>query len=62
MDGTHSTSPCLGRQNSLFGVGPQDPTTITVASLILITAALLVAYLPARRAANLDPLNALRDK
>jgi putative ABC transport system permease protein len=44
----------------LFGVSPQDPTTITVACLALITAAMLAAYLPARRAANLDPLNALR--
>jgi putative ABC transport system permease protein len=44
----------------LFGVSPQDPTTITIACLTLITATVLAAYLPARRAANLDPLNALR--
>jgi predicted permease len=44
----------------LFGVSPQDPTTITVACLALMTAAVLAAYLPARRAANLDPLKALR--
>jgi putative ABC transport system permease protein len=44
----------------LFGVSPQDPATITVACLALMTAAVLAAYLPARRAANLDPLNALR--
>jgi putative ABC transport system permease protein len=44
----------------LFGVSPQDPQTITVACLALIIAAVLAAYLPARRAANLDPLNALR--
>jgi predicted permease len=44
----------------LFGVSPQDPRTIAVACLALITAAVLAAYLPARRAANLDPLNALR--
>jgi ABC-type lipoprotein release transport system permease subunit len=44
----------------LFGVSPQDPTTITVACLALITAAVLAAYLPARRAAKLDPLKALR--
>jgi predicted permease len=44
----------------LIGVSPQDPTTIAVACLALIMAAMLAAYLPARRAANLDPLNALR--
>lgn len=49
-----------GARSLLFGVSPQDPTTIVVACLALSTAALLAAYLPARRAANLDPLNALR--
>ncbi|HEY3129501.1 MAG TPA: ABC transporter permease [Acidobacteriota bacterium] len=44
----------------LFGVSPLDPATITVACLALITAAVLAAYVPARRAANLDPLIALR--
>ena len=44
----------------LFGVSPQDPLTIIVACLALMTSAMLAAYLPARRAANLDPLRALR--
>jgi ABC-type antimicrobial peptide transport system permease subunit len=44
----------------LFGISPQDPQTIAVACFTLITAATLAAYLPARRAANLDPLKALR--
>jgi predicted permease len=44
----------------LFGISPQDPQTIAVACFALILAAALAAYLPARRAANLDPLKALR--
>ena len=44
----------------LFGVSPQVPQTIAVACFALIMAAALAAYLPARRAANLDPLEALR--
>jgi predicted permease len=44
----------------LFGVSPRDPITIAAACLTLITAAVMAAYLPARRAANLDPLTALR--
>jgi predicted permease len=44
----------------VFGVSPQDPRTIAVACFILVIAAPLAAYLPARRAAHLDPLNALR--
>ena len=44
----------------LFGISPQDPGTIAVACATLIAAAVLAAYLPARRAANLDPLDSLR--
>jgi len=44
----------------LFGVKPQDPGTIIVACLVLIIAAALAAYLPARRAMRVDPIIALR--
>ena len=44
----------------LFGVGPMDPVTYAAVSLLLGTVALVATYLPARRAARLDPVAALR--
>jgi predicted permease len=44
----------------LFGVGPMDPMTYAVVSAGLAAVALVAAYLPARRAARIDPVVALR--
>jgi putative ABC transport system permease protein len=46
--------------NFLFDVRPIDPATFVAASLVLVVAALVASYLPARRATTVDPLTALR--
>lgn len=44
----------------LFEVGPSDPLTYAAASLLMILTAIIANFLPARRAALVDPMRALR--
>ncbi|MFL6585007.1 MAG: hypothetical protein ACJ8KU_10885 [Chthoniobacterales bacterium] len=46
--------------NLLFGVTPADPVVFAAATTILVVAAALAAYLPARRALQVNPSVALR--
>ena len=47
--------------NLLVGVGARDPLTLMTAALMLFVVAMLACYVPARRAARLDPLVVLRN-
>jgi putative ABC transport system permease protein len=44
----------------LFGIGPRDPLTFVAAPAVFVAVALLAAYVPARRAARVSPMEALR--
>jgi predicted permease len=47
-------------ESQLFEVKPSDPITLVLATLGIVTVALLAGYLPARRASGVDPTTALR--
>jgi predicted permease len=49
-------------ESMLFQLTPTDPSAILAAILILVGAASLASYLPARRASRVDPLRVLRDQ
>jgi macrolide transport system ATP-binding/permease protein len=47
-------------ESFLFGMAPNDPRALTLAAVILLTAAFVASYGPARRASRVDPMIALR--
>jgi len=49
-----------GMRGVIYGIEPHDPLTIIGSIGILVTVAVLAAWVPARRAARIDPMAALR--
>jgi predicted permease len=49
-------------ESFLFGMKPNDPLTLALAVAILVGAALLAGYMPARKASRIDPMIALRNE
>jgi ABC-type antimicrobial peptide transport system permease subunit len=43
-----------------YGIEPNDPVTMIGAAVLMIAVAALAAWIPARRAARIDPMEALR--
>ncbi|MEO8736084.1 MAG: ABC transporter permease [Edaphobacter sp.] len=50
----------LGLRMFLYGVTPDDPWTMGAVTLLLLTGGMAASYVPARRAAMIDPMQALR--
>jgi hypothetical protein len=48
--------------SELFGVAPQDPLTLSLATALLLLVALGAVYLPARKASHVEPMAALRQE
>ena len=46
--------------SQLYGVGPHDPLTLGVGTLVLLGVALVAVWPPVRRATSIDPVDALR--
>jgi ABC-type antimicrobial peptide transport system permease subunit len=47
-------------RSQLFGISSSDPLTLSLATLLILVVAIVSALLPARRAAKVDPMVALR--
>jgi ABC-type antimicrobial peptide transport system permease subunit len=58
LAGTLALTRILG--SLLYEVKPRDPATIVAVSILLFAVALVAAFIPARRATKVDPMEALR--
>ncbi len=57
---TAAVATAVALRSALFGISPTDPLALGTVALVLLATSGLACYLPARRAAALDPIAALR--
>lgn len=62
MGGGLAYAATLLIDSRLYGVAPQDPSNLVVATALLLIVALSAAYLPAQRVSRMQPLAALRQE
>ncbi|MGH9384116.1 MAG: ADOP family duplicated permease [Vicinamibacterales bacterium] len=55
-----AVTAAIGMRSLLYGIAPADPLALGTVALVLLLTSSLACYLPARRAATLDPITALR--
>ena len=60
IGGVLAVAATRGLGQLLYGVSPADPLAYGVAALTMLSIALLACWLPARRAARVDPMRSLR--
>ena len=60
IEASHHQSLSRFLESILFEVSARDPVTFAVVPIILLAVSALAAYLPARRAAGISPMEALR--
>jgi putative ABC transport system permease protein len=51
-----------GVQNTLYGIGKIDLSVLAAVALVLVLAAIIACFIPARRAASVEPMQALRSE
>jgi ABC-type antimicrobial peptide transport system permease subunit len=49
-------------EGMLFGVAPNDPTTLGAVALLMVTVGVTAAWVPAMRASRVQPVEALRQE